>query len=56
MNAAYRDKDAVTDVLSFPMYEFVNGAPQERLEREPDSGRVMPGEWPNAAACSQARV
>ena len=33
MNAAYRDKDAVTDVLSFPMYEFVNGAPQERLER-----------------------
>ena len=44
MNAAYRDKDAVTDVLSFPMYEFVNGAPQERLEREPDSGRVMLGD------------
>ena len=27
LNAEYRDKDAVTDVLSFPMYEFLNGAP-----------------------------
>ena len=41
MNADYRDKDAVTDVLSFPMYEFVNGVPQEELEREPDTGCVM---------------
>ena len=38
MNAEYRDKDAVTDVLSFPMYEFYNGEPQEELGREPDSG------------------
>ena len=29
MNAEYRNKDAVTDVLSFPMYEFLNGEPQE---------------------------
>ena len=29
MNAEYRDKDAVTDVLSFPMYAFLNGVPQE---------------------------
>ena len=44
MNADYRDKDAVTDVLSFPMYEFYNGEPREELEREPDSGCVMLGD------------
>lgn len=44
MNAEYRDRDAVTDVLSFPMYEFCNGEPQEELEREPDSGCVMLGD------------
>ena len=44
MNAEYRDKDTVTDVLSFPMYEFLNGEPQEELEREPDSGCVMLGD------------
>lgn len=43
-NAAYRDKDAVTDVLSFPMYEFRNGAPQEGLEEDPESGCVMLGD------------
>ncbi len=44
MNAEYRDKDAVTDVLSFPMYAFLNGVPQEELEPEPDSGCVMLGD------------
>lgn len=44
LNAEYRDKDAVTDVLSFPMYDFLNGQPQEELEAEPDSGCVMLGD------------
>ena len=58
MNAEYRDKDAVTDVLSFPMYEFYNGEPREELEREPDSGRVMLGDMIlcYTRACEQARV
>lgn len=43
-NAAYRGKDAVTDVLSFPMYEFWDGAPQEELEPDPESGCVMLGD------------
>ena len=56
MNAEYRDKDAVTDVLSFPMYEFLNGEPQEELEREPDSGCVMLGDMIlcYTRACEQA--
>ncbi|MDR3767250.1 MAG: rRNA maturation RNase YbeY [Butyricicoccus sp.] len=44
LNAEYREKDAVTDVLSFPMYEFLNGEPQEDLEPDPESGRVMLGD------------
>lgn len=44
MNAEYRDKDAVTDVLSFPMYEFLNGEPQEELECDPEIHRVMLGD------------
>lgn len=44
MNLEYRGKDAVTDVLSFPMYEFVNGQPQEALETDEDSGCVMLGD------------
>lgn len=44
LNAEYRDKDAVTDVLSFPMYDFLNGVPQEELETEPGSGCVMLGD------------
>ena len=44
LNAEHRDKDTVTDVLSFPMYEFYNGQPQEELETEPDSGCVMLGD------------
>ena len=56
MNASYRDKDAVTDVLSFPMYEFLNGVPQEELETEPDSGCVMLGDMIlcYTRACEQA--
>lgn len=44
LNAEYRDKDAVTDVLSFPMYEFYNGEPQEELDAEPDTGCIMLGD------------
>lgn len=44
MNREYRDKDAVTDVLSFPMYEFWNGAAQEELEEDPERGQVMLGD------------
>ena len=56
MNREHRNIDRETDVLSFPMYEFVNGAPQERLEREPDSGRVMLGDMVlcYTRACEQA--
>lgn len=56
MNAEYREKDAVTDVLSFPMYEFINGVPQEELETEPDSGCVMLGDMIlcYTRACEQA--
>lgn len=56
LNAEYRDKDAVTDVLSFPMYEFYNGEPQEELEAEPDTGCVMLGDviLCYTRACEQA--
>ena len=56
MNAEYRSKDSVTDVLSFPMYEFLNGEPQEELEAEPGSGCVMLGDMIlcYTRACEQA--
>ena len=44
MNAEYRNKDAVTDVLSFPMYEFWNGEEQEELDEDPETGCVMLGD------------
>lgn len=44
MNREYRDKDAVTDVLSFPMYAFWNGKAQEELEEDPERGQVMLGD------------
>jgi len=55
-NRACRNRDAVTDVLSFPMYEFYNGEPRERLEADPDSGCVMLGDMLlcYARACEQA--
>ena len=57
MNAEYRSKDSVTDVLSFPMYEFDNGAPREELDEEPDTGCVMLGDMIlcYTRACEQAK-
>ena len=65
MNAEYRNKDAVTDVLSFPMYEFLNGEPQEELEAELcHAGRHDPvlharlraGGAVRALACKRVRI
>lgn len=57
MNAEYREKDAVTDVLSFPMYEFYNGEPQEELEYDPEIDCVMLGDMilNYDRACEQAQ-
>lgn len=44
MNRDHRNKDAVTDVLSFPMFAFLNGAAQEPLETDPETGCVMLGD------------
>lgn len=57
MNAEYRSKDSVTDVLSFPMYEFHNGEPREELDEEPDTGCVMLGDMIlcYTRACEQAK-
>lgn len=46
INAEHRDKDAVTDVLSFPMLEFYNGqAPEDvELERDPGDGSLFLGD------------
>ena len=57
MNAEYRSKDSVTDVLSFPMYEFNNGEPREELDEEPDTGCVMLGDMIlcYTRACEQAK-
>ena len=56
LNAEHRGKDAVTDVLSFPMYEFVNGVPQEVLDPAPNTGLVMLGDMVlcYTRACEQA--
>ncbi|MGE4548322.1 MAG: rRNA maturation RNase YbeY [Intestinibacillus sp.] len=58
LNAAYRDKDAVTDVLSFPLYEFYNGEPREDLtgETDPLTGRILLGDMVlnYRRACEQA--
>ena len=56
MNAEYREKDAVTDVLSFPMYEFYNGEAQEELESDPKIDCVMLGDMilNYDRACEQA--
>ena len=56
LNAEFRDKDAVTDVLSFPMFDYYNGAPREDLEPDPESGRVMLGDMVlcYTRACEQA--
>ncbi len=56
VNAETRDKDTVTDVLSFPMYEFYNGEAQEDLEAEPDTDCVLLGDMLLCydRACEQA--
>lgn len=58
LNAQHRDKDAATDVLSFPMYAFWNGAARETLEADPDTGRVLLGDMVlnYARACEQAEA
>jgi len=57
MNREYRGKDSVTDVLSFPMYEFYNGASREPLETDLDTGCVMLGDMIlcYTRACEQAK-
>ena len=57
MNAEYRSKDSVTDVLSCPRYEFYNGEPREELDEEPDTGCVMLGDMIlcYTRACEQAK-
>lgn len=58
INREYRDKDTATDVLSFPMYEFYNGEPQENLtgEEDPETGKLMLGDMVlnYERACEQA--
>ena len=44
INAAHRSVDEVTDVLSFPLYEFYNGEPEEPLTEDPGTGQVMLGD------------
>lgn len=44
MNGEHRNKDTVTDVLSFPMFEFLNGVAQEPLEADPETDCVMLGD------------
>lgn len=46
INRENRDKDAVTDVLSFPMLEFYNAeAPEDiELERNPEDGSLFLGD------------
>ncbi len=59
LNAQYREKDAVTDVLSFPLYEFYNGEAREELdgEADPATGRILLGDMilNYARACEQAQ-
>lgn len=58
LNAEYRQKDAVTDVLSFPLYEFYNGEAREDLtgEEDPTTGRILLGDviLNYKRACEQA--
>ena len=55
VNRAFRETDAVTDVLSFPMNELTPGAFDPDLcEREPDTGRILLGDMMlNLVRCAQ---
>lgn len=46
INRENRGKDAVTDVLSFPILEFFNGEPLEDIEseRNPEDGSLLLGD------------
>lgn len=46
LNAEYRNKDSITDVLSFPMCDFVNGQALYDLgeDADPDTGVVLLGD------------
>lgn len=59
LNAQYREKDVVTDVLSFPLYEFYNGEAREELdgEEDPETGRILLGDMilNYKRACEQAQ-
>ena len=58
INAEQRDKDMVTDVLSFPMLDFYNGEQPEDLEldRSPEDGSLFLGDMilNYERACEQA--
>lgn len=58
INAEQRDRDAVTDVLSFPMLEFYDGeAPEDvELDRNPEDGTLFLGDMVlnYSRACEQA--
>jgi probable rRNA maturation factor len=58
INAEQRDKDMVTDVLSFPMLDFYNGEQPEdvELDRNPEDGSLFLGDMilNYDRACSQA--
>lgn len=59
LNRSFRDRDSETDVLSFPMYDFTNGKPNEKIDGEisPDTGRLMLGDVVISyeRACAQAK-
>lgn len=45
LNLEYRGIDKATDVLSFPLIEYLNGKPQiQPVDTDPDSGRVFLGD------------
>jgi probable rRNA maturation factor len=45
LNLEHRGIDKATDVLSFPLIEYVNGEPQiQPWDIDPDSGRILLGD------------
>ena len=58
LNKQYRDKDAPTDVLSFPLNDFYRGEPREELEEllDPTTGRVPLGDMILSLERAQAQA